>query len=71
LYVVDERKLVAIASVDIADWLVDRMRKTRYGKDACIIGEVKPEPRGIVAMRRFWWYTHLRYAGWEQLPRIC
>jgi hydrogenase maturation factor len=28
-----------------------RMRGNIYGRDACIIGEVKAEPQGIVAMR--------------------
>ncbi len=72
LYVANEGKLVAIVSAEIASRLVDRMRKTRYGKDACIIGEVKSVPRGIVAMRTGFGGTRIvdMLAG-EQLPRIC
>ncbi|HKO96403.1 MAG TPA: hydrogenase expression/formation protein HypE [Pyrinomonadaceae bacterium] len=72
LYVANEGKLVAIVSADLAEPLVDRMRKNRYGKGACIIGEVKAEPRGIVAMRTGFGGTRIvdMLAG-EQLPRIC
>ena len=51
LYVANEGKLIAIAAADVADPLVARMRAHEYGRDACVIGEVKAEPRGIVAMR--------------------
>src|SRR6185369_939618 len=50
LYVANEGKLIAIVAGEIADSLVARMKGNRYGGDACIIGEVKAEPKGIVAM---------------------
>ena len=56
----------------MADALVARMRQNHYGRDACIIGEVKAEPRGIVAMTTGFGGTRIvdMLVG-EQLPRIC
>ncbi len=72
LYVANEGKLIAIVSADIADKIVARMKQNKYGKDACIIGEVKPEPQGIVAMKTGFGGTRIvdMLVG-EQLPRIC
>ena len=72
LYVANEGKLVAIVSPDIADALVTRMKKNKYGGDACIIGELKAEPGGIVTMRTGFGGTRIvdMLVG-EQLPRIC
>ena len=72
LYVANEGKLVAIVSADLAEPLVARMRQHRYGADACIIGEVKAEPGGIVSMRTGFGGTRIvdMLVG-EQLPRIC
>ena len=72
LYVANEGKLVAIVSADVAEPLVARMRQNRYGVDACIIGEVKAEPGGIVSMRTGFGGTRIvdMLVG-EQLPRIC
>lgn len=72
LYVANEGKLIAIVSADIADRLVARMRENVYGRDACIIGEVKPEPQGIVALKTGFGGTRIvdMLVG-EQLPRIC
>ena len=72
LYVANEGKLVAIVSADTAEPLVARMKENIYGHDACIIGEVKAEPQGIVAMRTGFGGTRIvdMLVG-EQLPRIC
>lgn len=72
LYVANEGKLVALVSNEIADALVACMRRNPYGRGACIIGEVKEEPRGIVAMRTGFGGTRIvdMLVG-EQLPRIC
>lgn len=72
LYVANEGRLIAIVSAEIAEPLVARMREHLYGRDACIIGEVKAEPRGIVAMRTGFGGTRIvdMLVG-EQLPRIC
>ena len=52
--------------------LVARMKQNRYRRDACIIGEVKAEPQGIVAMRTGFGGTRIvDILVGEQLPRIC
>jgi hydrogenase expression/formation protein HypE len=72
LYVANEGKLVALVAPEVADAVVTRMRRNVYGQQACIIGEVKPDPRGIVAMVTGFGGTRIvdMLAG-EQLPRIC
>ncbi len=72
LYVANEGKLVAIVAEEIAEPLLARMKKSRYGHNACIIGEVKAEPEGIVAMQTAFGGARIvdMLAG-EQLPRIC
>ena len=72
LYVANEGKLVAVVSADVADRVVARMREHAYGRDARVIGEVKAEPQGIVAMRTGFGGTRIvdMLVG-EQLPRIC
>ena len=72
LYVANEGKLVAIVAADIAERLVTRMRESAHGVDSCIIGTVKEEPQGIVAMRTGFGGTRIvdMLVG-EQLPRIC
>jgi hydrogenase expression/formation protein HypE len=48
------------------------MKRNANGAAACIIGEVKAEPKGIVAMRTGFGGTRIvdMLVG-EQLPRIC
>ncbi len=72
LYVANEGRLIAVVSPEIAEPLVARMKENAYGRGACIIGEVKPEPQGIVAMRTGFGGTRIvdMLVG-EQLPRIC
>ena len=72
LYVANEGKLIAIVAGDVADAILARMKDNVYGRDACIIGEVVEEPRGIVAMRTGFGGTRIvdMLVG-EQLPRIC
>ncbi len=72
LYVANEGKLIAIVSPEIADALVVRMKQNKYGLNACVIGEVKAEPQGIVAMKTAFGGTRIvdMLVG-EQLPRIC
>lgn len=72
LYVANEGKLIAIVSPAVADTIVDRMRENDRGLEACIIGEVKAEPKGIVSMTTGFGGNRIvdMLAG-EQLPRIC
>lgn len=72
LYVANEGKLITIVSPGIAEQIVARMRQNVHGLAACIIGEVKAEPQGIVSMVTGFGGTRIvdMLAG-EQLPRIC
>jgi hydrogenase expression/formation protein HypE len=72
LYVANEGKLVAVVAPGLAERLLARMKENIYGRAACIIGEVKEEPKGIVAMRTGFGGTRIvdTLVG-EQLPRIC
>ncbi|MCA1556426.1 MAG: hydrogenase expression/formation protein HypE [Acidobacteria bacterium] len=72
LYVANEGKLIALVSPDAAESIIARMKQNPYGLNACIIGEVKAEPQGIVAMRTGFGGTRIvdMLVG-EQLPRIC
>jgi hydrogenase expression/formation protein HypE len=72
LYVANEGKLLAIVAPGFADKLVARMNQNRYGYEACIMGEVKSAPGGIVSMLTGFGGTRIvdMLVG-EQLPRIC
>lgn len=72
LYVANEGKLIAVISAEIADRIIARMRENPNGQGACVIGEVKAEPPGIVSMTTGFGGTRIvdMLAG-EQLPRIC
>ncbi len=52
--------------------IVARIRENPNGRGACVIGEVKAEPPGIVSMTTGFGGTRIvdMLAG-EQLPRIC
>lgn len=72
LYLANEGKLVAVVSPDSAQAVLDAMRAHPLGKDAAVIGEASPGPRGKVLLetsignRRI-----LEMLSGEQLPRIC
>ncbi|MDA8217404.1 MAG: hydrogenase expression/formation protein HypE [Dehalococcoidales bacterium] len=72
LYVANEGKLVAVVAPEVAEQIVDRMRATRYGEQAVVIGEVTSGPAGRVLMRTTIGGTRVvdMLAG-ELLPRIC
>jgi hydrogenase expression/formation protein HypE len=72
LYVANEGKLIAVVSPEIAKPLLECMKENCYGRDACVIGEVKVAPQGIVSMVTGFGGTRIvdMLAG-EQLPRIC
>jgi len=72
LYVANEGKLVAIVSGEYASSILARMKENEHGRGACIIGEVKAEPQGIVSLTTGFGGTRIvdMLAG-EQLPRIC
>jgi hydrogenase expression/formation protein HypE len=72
LYIGNEGKLIAIVGAEAAEPLVARMREHPYGREACVIGEVRARPPGIVVMNTAFGGTRIvdMLVG-EQLPRIC
>jgi hydrogenase expression/formation protein HypE len=72
LYVANEGILIAIVSPDVAETLVKTMRKHPLGKEACIIGEVRESPSGMVLLRTPIGGTRIvDMLSGDQLPRIC
>ncbi len=72
LYVANEGKLLAIIGREEVDGVLRKMRETRYGEEAVVIGEVCAEPKDRVLMRTAIGSTRVVdvLAG-ELLPRIC
>jgi hydrogenase expression/formation protein HypE len=72
LYVANEGKLIAIVDPEVAEPLVERMRRHHFGRDAQIIGTVTADNPGLVTMRTNVGTTRVvdMLAG-DQLPRIC
>jgi len=72
LYIANEGKLVCFVPREDAEKVLDVMKKTRYGENAVIIGEVAEEPKGRVLMKTAIGSTRVvdMLAG-EMLPRIC
>jgi hydrogenase expression/formation protein HypE len=72
LYVANEGKLVAILPRSEADGVLEAMRATDLGAQACVIGEVVDTPAGRVLMKTRIGGTRLvdMLTG-EMLPRIC
>jgi hydrogenase expression/formation protein HypE len=72
LYVANEGKLVALVHPEDAEAVLERMRHQRYGKNAAIIGEVRPDHPGRVVMRTTLGASRIvdMLVG-DPLPRIC
>jgi hydrogenase expression/formation protein HypE len=72
LYVANEGKLIACLARQDALKVLEAMRRNKYGRDAAIIGEVLPEPKGRVLLATRVGGTRIvdMLAG-EMLPRIC
>lgn len=72
LYVANEGILVAIASPDVTEPLVNAMRNHPLGKDTRIIGEVRESPEGMVLLKTSIGGTRIiDMLSGDQLPRIC
>jgi hydrogenase expression/formation protein HypE len=72
LEVTCEGKAVMVVSADDADSILEAVKSTKYGKDACIIGEVKEERPGMVLLRTVVGGTRiLRKPLSEPIPRVC
>jgi hydrogenase expression/formation protein HypE len=72
LYVANEGKMIAIVSPEDAEKVLAAMRKSKYGKDAAIIGEVMADNPGRVTMRTVLGSSRIvdMLTG-DLLPRIC
>ncbi len=72
LYIANEGKLAAIVAPEDAEKVLAAMRKTRYGEEARIIGEVQAAPQGRVLMKTALGSTRIvDIPSGEILPRIC
>ena len=72
LYVANEGKFLAVVPPDQADAAVAALRAHPLGARAAIVGEIIPEPHGIVALRTSFGGTRIvdMLVG-DPLPRIC
>lgn len=72
LYIANEGKVLVFVDPAQVEKTLRLMRKNRYGKDACVIGEVVEEPKGKVYLDTMIGSQRMidMLAG-EQLPRIC
>ena len=72
LYVANEGKLLAIVAPEMADHVLQQMRRHHLGRNSVIIGEVVPDHPGMVLMTTEIGGTRvLDVMFGEQLPRIC
>jgi hydrogenase expression/formation protein HypE len=72
LYIANEGKLVAIVAPEDAEAVLARMRQSRYGQEATLIGEVTADAPGRVLLKTGFGSTRIvdMLMG-EMLPRIC
>ena len=72
LYVANEGKFVAVVPGDQADAALEAVRREAGGQEAALIGEIRPEPEGIVVLRTGFGGTRIvdMLVG-DPLPRIC
>ena len=72
LEVTCEGKAVIVVSAEDADVILEEVKKTKYGKDAQIIGEVREDRKGMVLLRTVVGGTRiLRRPLGEPIPRVC
>jgi hydrogenase expression/formation protein HypE len=72
LYIANEGKCIIIVSPDMADEVLDEIKKDKYGKNATIIGSVQESPPKRVLMKTQLGSTRiLDMLSGELLPRIC
>jgi len=72
LYLANEGKVVAVTAPGASERALEIMRESKYGRDACLIGEVTGEEAGKVVLKTAMGGTRLveKLSG-EMLPRIC
>jgi hydrogenase expression/formation protein HypE len=72
LYVANEGKLLAVVSPEAADEALAALREDPLGRNAALVGEVQPEPHGLVVLRTALGGRRIvdMLVG-DPLPRIC
>ena len=72
LYIANEGKLIAVVGPEDTPQILDVMHKTKYGKEAVVIGQVEESPPGRLLLKTGLGSTRIvdLLAG-EMLPRIC
>jgi hydrogenase expression/formation protein HypE len=72
VYVACEGKFAAVVPADEADAALAALRAHPLGQNACVIGEIRDEPAGVVALRdSFGGSRIVDMAAADPLPRIC
>jgi hydrogenase expression/formation protein HypE len=72
LYVANEGLLTAFVAGSAAESLIEIMNKHQPAQEACIIGEVRKAPAGMVLMKTAIGGTRIiEMLSGDQLPRIC
>jgi hydrogenase expression/formation protein HypE len=70
LYMANEGKMIAFVPENQAQKALQAVRKSKYGKNACIIGTVK-EGKGVQMKTRLQGSRSIDVLYGEGLPRIC
>ena len=72
LYIANEGKLLAVVSSEDTDTVLEAMRKSQYGQEAVVIGQVEAEPPGRLLLKTALGSTRIiDVLSGELLPRIC
>lgn len=72
LYMANEGKVMIVVEDKAAEAIVDKMRSTDLGKDACIVGEVTNDAHGRVRIQSVIGGSRIvDMLSGEMLPRIC
>ncbi|MDL1983115.1 MAG: hydrogenase expression/formation protein HypE [Deltaproteobacteria bacterium] len=72
VYIANEGNLLAFVPPDHAEKVLDVIRENRFGREACIIGEVvEDNPRKVFMQTRIGGTRIVDMLTGEQLPRIC
>jgi hydrogenase expression/formation protein HypE len=72
LYVANEGKLVAVVAAGSAEDALARLRAHELGAEAAVVGEIRPEPQGLVVLDTAFGGSRIvdMLVG-DPLPRIC
>jgi len=71
IYLANEGKALLIVDGKSADPIVETLRKTRYGQNATVIGEVVEGSPGVLMKTVIGGLRAVDYPVGDQLPRIC